>query len=125
VYSKIHIIIRSQKNLIKYFLTTKKKKTGHICHAAMFGFLFCGMLPPYSILLLYKFRGNHYTIIIKSIGGKNMKYAEKDKPVKTIPKGVWESSRPAKDKVKQEDRADDTLQGNKNNSNTNHNENKA
>ena len=54
-----------------------------------------------------------------------MKYAEKDKPVKTIPKAVWESSRPAKDKVKQEDRADDPLQGNKNNSHTNHNENKA
>lgn len=54
-----------------------------------------------------------------------MKYTEKDKPVKTIPKGVWESNRPAKDKVKQEDRADDAPQGNKNNSQTNHIENKA
>lgn len=54
-----------------------------------------------------------------------MKYTEKDKPIKTIPKGVWESSRPTKDKVKQDDRADNSLQGNKNNSHTNHIENKA
>lgn len=29
-----------------------------------------------------------------------MKFAEKDKPVKTIPRGVWESSRPESNKEK-------------------------
>lgn len=35
-----------------------------------------------------------------------MKFTEKDKPVKTIPKGVWESSRP--DRHEAENRSSDT-----------------
>lgn len=33
-----------------------------------------------------------------------MKEAEKDKPVRTIPKGVWEASRPDKEENKSEAR---------------------
>lgn len=32
-----------------------------------------------------------------------MKFAEKDKPVKTIPRGVWESSRPQADRENDND----------------------
>ncbi len=36
-------------------------------------------------------------ILIKNIGGL-MKITDKKKPISTIPKGVWESSRPGQDK---------------------------
>lgn len=44
-----------------------------------------------------------------------MKFAEKDKPIRTIPKGVWESSRPSDDKEKDKEQNITTttdLQGN-------------
>lgn len=42
-----------------------------------------------------------------------MKFTDKDKPIKTIPKGVWESSRPDSDKEKSSTATEYTdLQGN-------------
>ena len=42
-----------------------------------------------------------------------MKFTDKDKPIKTIPKGVWESSRPDYDKEKSSSATESTdLQGN-------------
>lgn len=42
-----------------------------------------------------------------------MKFTEKDKPIKTMPKGVWESSRPDSDKEKSGSATESTdLQGN-------------
>lgn len=42
-----------------------------------------------------------------------MKFADKDKPIKTIPKGVWESSRPVPDKEETSSATESTdLQGN-------------
>lgn len=42
-----------------------------------------------------------------------MKFADKDKPIKTMPKGVWESSRPDSNKEKASSATESTdLQGN-------------
>lgn len=42
-----------------------------------------------------------------------MKFTDKDKPIKTIPKGVWESSRPDSEKKKSDSATETTdLQGN-------------
>lgn len=41
-----------------------------------------------------------------------MKATDKKKPVRTVPKGVWETSLPAPDKKKQENDISTDLQGN-------------
>jgi len=48
------------------------------------------------------------------VRGKGMKITEKKEPVSTIPKGVWEASRPESDKEKgnRESTATTDLQGN-------------
>lgn len=41
-----------------------------------------------------------------------MKFTDKDKPISTIPKGVWESSRPESDKEKNDSSETTDIQGN-------------
>jgi len=74
------------------------------------------LIQKYSIQQFYVPHCLHKTVIyIKGIAEMRifMKITEKKKPVQTIPKGVWESSNPIKEKEKENTSSKTTdLQGN-------------